>query len=73
MALRNEFTLFFNNATGYTIGAQLGYRYDTGKADVGFQLQANYVRLSLTHGSEDRYYSFNIVYLPVMLYAGYRF
>ena len=68
-----DFDIYFQDATGYTIGGQLGFRRTLGKFDLGMELAANFVHLPLKQGTSNTSYVYNLVYFPVKGYVGYSF
>lgn len=66
----SDLTIYYNSGSGFTVGTQLGYRHNFRRFNYGFQLQANYMRLKLTHGTNSEQFTFNVMYFPIQLYAG---
>lgn len=67
---KSDLTIYYNSGSGFTVGAQLGYRHNLKRFNYGFQLQANYMRLKLTHGTNPEQFTFNVMFFPIQLYAG---
>lgn len=69
----DNFKIYFHNAVGYTFGGQLGYRRAWKQIDIGGELSANFIHLSLNQGTSRASYKYNLLYFPLQLYIGYSF
>jgi hypothetical protein len=67
---KSDQEIYYNSGTGFTIGGQLGYRHNAKRFNYGVQMQANYMRLKLTHGTDPEQFTFNVMYFPIQLYVG---
>lgn len=70
--LLSDLTIYYTGGFGYTIGMQMGYRRHVDRFDFGIQFMANYMRLTVRHGTSPEQHSFSLAYLPMQLYLGYR-